>query len=217
MEKHVYFVRHGESESNAGGRHHGSTALLTEKGKEQARIVAERIAKIGVEALVSSSFPRAMATAEPIHELTGLPVEESDMFVERRRPSFVIGRSIEDHEVKRAMGEIFEGYVSKGHRHSDEENFDDLRTRAAGALTFLEHHPSSRICVVTHGTFLRVLFCAAMHGKDFTGENLQHAIRALATSNTGVSHFRFGELSIDSPVPVTRWIVVNWNDSAHLG
>src|SRR3989344_2829849 len=126
MEKHVYFVRHGESDSNADGVHRDTEAVLTEKGHGQARIVAKRIARIGVDAIIASSSTRTVETAEVIGRVIGLPVEKNDLFVERRRPSFVVGRRIDDSDVRKAMHELFEGDRESGHRHSDEENLEDL-------------------------------------------------------------------------------------------
>lgn len=214
--KEIYFVRHAESESNADGVHRGPGAMLNEKGLTQAQVVAERIEKIGVEALISSTYPRAKATAAPISERIGLPIEESELFVERRTPSVAMGKTFKDPEVREALTQMFAGYVDETHRHSDEENFQDLKDRALKALAYLEAHEKSRICVVSHGLFLRVLFCAAVHGADFTGKHLQDAFEALETENTGISYFKF-DVSRWGPEERERWKIVSWNDSAHLG
>ena len=217
MEKHIYFVRHGESDSNADGIVRGESAMLSEKGIQQARAVAERIRKIGVGAIISSSFQRTLDTAAEISKVVDLQVEQSDLFVERRRPSITIGRHrTQDLESRRVMHEVFEGYATETHRHSDEENFSDLRARVNAALSYLEDYPQDRICVVTHGIFLGVLFCAAINGPEFSGRELQNALRAVDTDNTGVSHFILREDHWAS-VPVMQWQIKNWNDSAHLG
>lgn len=214
MEKHIYFVRHGESESNADGIHRGADSLLTDTGKAQAAMVAERIRKIGVDALISTTYPRARATAEAISTQCSLPVEENDLFVERRRPSAVKGLNGQSPEVKKIMHEVFDGYVIPGHRHSDEENYEDLKERANRCFTFLENHPAPRICVVTHGLFMRILFAAALN-KDFTGRDLQAAIDGLETSNTGITYMQYAPRYGNDPA--LYWRVISWNDSAHLG
>jgi broad specificity phosphatase PhoE len=216
MEKHIYFVRHGESNSNVDGLHRGPHATLTERGHEQAAALAERIERIGVDALVSSSYLRTLETAEHISTRLGLPVEQSELFVERRRPSIALNRAISDPEAKTVMQKIFEGYADENHRHSDEENFEDLRERGNAALDFLIAHPAQRICVVTHGLFLRLLFCAALNGTNFSGRDYQRTFVGLETSNTGVSHFVY-KTDPFSLSGAQKWIVVNWNDSSHLG
>ncbi|MFZ1987637.1 MAG: histidine phosphatase family protein [Minisyncoccia bacterium] len=216
IQKEVYFVRHGESESNADGVHRGREALITEKGIEQAKEVAKRVEKLHIDALIATSFPRARVTAEHIRERIGLPIEENDLFAERRSPSVVVGRHVQDSEVRKTMYEIYEGYKDMNHRHSDEEDFSDLRLRANRALDFLRQHEAPRLCVVMHGLFLRMLFCAAINGADFTGVDLQRAIRGLEMDNTGISYFRLVS-KVWLSEEETYWQVVSWNDSAHLG
>lgn len=215
MEKHVFFVRHGESNSNVDGVHRGSKAELTEKGIQQARDVASRIKRIGVDTLISSPYLRARQTAEIISEACHLSIEESDLYIERRRPSSVHGLPHSNPESRTIMKAIFDGYTLEGHRHSDEENIDDLKERARTALSFLAKHPSDKICVVTHGLFLRVLFASVLDS-DFSGSHLQNALKGLETSNTGISHFVLKE-HFDEFGGETGWVVNQWNDSEHLG
>jgi 2,3-bisphosphoglycerate-dependent phosphoglycerate mutase len=217
MRKYVYFVRHGESDSNADGIVRGHAASLSEKGREQAIFVAERIRKIGVDAIVSSPYIRTVDTAKAISEAIQLPIQENELFVERRRPSETIGLNYKTNaEHKTIMQEVFDGYAKETHRYSDEENFTDLRIRANAALDFLASYPKDRICVVTHGIFLRVLLCAAIHGEEFTGKEFQAFMRSAETDNTGVSHFMLEDDNFSS-IPKQQWIIKNWNDSTHLG
>ena len=220
MEKHVYFVRHGESDSNADGIYRGEDAFVTEVGKEQIALVAERVAKIGVEAIVTSPFPRAVETAQAIANLLNLPLEESELFVERRRPSIFKGKPYAESQISKASKDIFDGYRRENWRHSDEENFGDLKKRMQNALSFLANHPKNRICVATHGVFARVLLSVVLAGNDTSGVDLQRALKTFVMSNTGVTYLRFR-----SPVPyshplgttMNEWQVISWNDSAHLG
>lgn len=214
--KEVFFVRHAESESNVDGIQRGDASLLSPQGVAQAKEVAKRIHAIGIDTLIASHYPRAHATAEAISSLMNIPIEESELFVERKVPSSTIGKSFKDPEIREILVNLYEGYAEETHRHSDEENFIDLKTRACAALEFLENHPGSRICVVTHGLFLRVLFCAAIFGKNFTGTELQAALQGLETDNTGVSYFRF-DVSRWAKEEREAWKVVSWNDLAHLG
>jgi len=69
--KRIYFVRHGESESNAGGIRSGPDTPLTQRGYEQAEQIARRCANLPVEVLISSSMLRAQETAKIISEKIG--------------------------------------------------------------------------------------------------------------------------------------------------
>ena len=84
--KTVYFIRHGESEGIANLRYQPSEAPLTERGREQARLIAERCTRLQIDTIISSTMTRAQETAAIIAARTGLPVESSDFFRERRLP-----------------------------------------------------------------------------------------------------------------------------------
>ena len=62
----VVLVRHGQSTWNAEGRIQGSTdhSVLTEKGKEQARVSGEMLAQDRFDTLIHSPLARAAETAE---------------------------------------------------------------------------------------------------------------------------------------------------------
>ena len=60
----IYIVRHGETKWNAEGRIQGHTDVgLTERGREQARAVARRLAGIDFDAAYCSDMSRARDTA----------------------------------------------------------------------------------------------------------------------------------------------------------
>jgi len=64
----IFLIRHGESEANANGIHQGQRydVGLSERGKEQARRIAERLKNEKIEAIYSSDLTRAKQTAEEI-------------------------------------------------------------------------------------------------------------------------------------------------------
>jgi probable phosphoglycerate mutase len=216
MEKHVYLVRHGETDSNSDGVLRGPASMLTEKGKEQARVVAERIAKVGVDALVASTYQRALDTAGAIAEKTGLPVESSDLFIEWRQPSMTLNRHHAEPEVIEAHKEIEAGRFVPGYRHSDEESFEDFRDRAQKALSFLEAHSASNLCVVTHGITLRMIIGTLIFGDAFAPPHLAQLMGHTGTNNTGITYLRFGTNKEFTTMPPS-WRIITWNDSAHLG
>jgi broad specificity phosphatase PhoE len=209
--KTVYFVRHGESESNAGSVNKGPAAQLTPRGYEQAAFIAERAAKLPVETIMSSQYPRAMETARIIAERIGVPVEYDNVFRERVRPSEQIGLARESDEFKAIDDAVFSNF-GPGHRFSNEENFDDLRTRAGEALRMLENHAAEHILLVGHGLFARVLLARALFGGSVTSTEMLTIVRAFKNKNTGLSVLRYGVADAYTP-----WEIVTWNDHAHLG
>ncbi|HWH07485.1 MAG TPA: histidine phosphatase family protein [Candidatus Paceibacterota bacterium] len=210
--KTVYFVRHGESEGNAGPLRQSPDTPLTELGKEQARIVAARAAKLSFETVLSSTYARARETADYIVDKTGKPIEYTDLFVERRRSSVVIGQAKNDPAVLAAEAAILSNFATPGYRHSDEENFDDLKERAAKALAYLTERGEESLLVVTHGFFLRILLAYAFFGEGLTGRECELFIQKLRQKNTGLT-----VLTYDREELPRGWSLTTWNDHAHLG
>lgn len=209
MEKHVYFVRHGESESNVDRTYRGKDVELTEAGRAQTAVVAERVFKLGVEAIISSDFIRAKDTATLIGERLGITPEEHPIFGEWLEPAHLIGKSY-DHPDAKAMREAIHGSDDPEYRHSTEENFTEIKDRAIQCLSFLEWHPASRICVISHLSFSRVLIGVALLGDAYGKAQYTAMFRHLEGNNTGVTHVRFDDEK-------KRWKLVTWNDISHFG
>lgn len=217
MPKTIYVVRHGQSESNIGPIRQGIESPLTERGREEAAFVARRIKTLPAEALISSPYVRARETAEIIAAETGLPIEYSDLLTERRMSSELKGIPHKDPLNVRVNKLIRENFHLPGWRHSDEENFDDLKKRAGDALSFLENRPEQNILVVSHGMFARVLLARVIMGEDLTGLECEHFIRSLRMKNTALTVLRFdGEVQESQEGGEAPWKVLTWADYAHL-
>lgn len=72
----VLLIRHGENEYVKKGRLAGRLpgVHLNEKGREQAKILAEKLTGAPIKAIYSSPLERTMETAEPIAKALGLEV-----------------------------------------------------------------------------------------------------------------------------------------------
>lgn len=206
-EKHIYFVRHGESESNVDDIYRGAAALLTGKGREQAAAMAQQIALTEPTTLLVSDFPRALDTAAAIAKVTGLSPEQQEVFREWREPTVIFGKHRDDAEAREILTHI-QTATDADYRYSNEENFAELMTRAHTALTFLEEHDAPRICVVTHGGFLRVLLGNILFGDSFTHEHFIKSFKIVPMYNTGITHI--------VSRPEHRWELISWNDHKHL-
>lgn len=75
-ETHLYFVRHGETDSNVRGLLHGITDVpLNPTGVKQADLIARRLSNgLDLDRIVSSPLRRALTTARAIQRYSGLPL-----------------------------------------------------------------------------------------------------------------------------------------------
>ena len=212
MKKTVYFVRHGQSEGNVGTVYQPLNSPLTEKGREQAKYIAERVAAFSFESIVSSPLTRAKETAETIAERVKKPIEFSDLFVERRKPTNLNGKSHADEDAQALNNDWEKSLYTSGYRAQDGENFDELMLRAAQALKHLANRPEKELLVVTHGFFLRTMVAYIILGKKIDGDAFKHFQYRVRTQNTGLSVLEF-----DSELGDLSWRLLVWNDHAHLG
>ncbi len=79
----IFLVRHGETAGNAARVFQTPEVPLSERGLEQARRLARRLAGERVGAILSSDFARAVATAEQVGLATGAPVALDPLLQER--------------------------------------------------------------------------------------------------------------------------------------
>jgi broad specificity phosphatase PhoE len=85
-----------------------------------------------------------------------------------------------------------------------------MKKRAIECYAYLQQHPASRLCVVTHLGFLRVLAGVAILDGSFGKAQHLSLLQHLEGSNTGITHVRFEEEK-------QRWKLVTWNDISHIG
>jgi alpha-ribazole phosphatase len=72
---HLILVRHGETEWNAQRRYQGQMDVpLSDLGRRQAKLVAERLFGQKIDAVYASDLERAMETAQVIAEKNGLKI-----------------------------------------------------------------------------------------------------------------------------------------------
>jgi probable phosphoglycerate mutase len=212
--KTVYFVRHGESETNAGPIFLGPSAALTERGKKQTYCIAERASKLPVDTIVASTMRRAVETGDIIAQRISKPIQYSDLFTERLHPTSHNGLSKTHPECAREEQEFLERFTDPLWKFEDGENFVDLKKRADSALRFLEELTEDNILVASHGVFMTILLARVVHGEDLTAAECIRCIRGVYMDNTGLSILRYDPEKSDSWM--LPWHVRVWNDHSHL-
>lgn len=92
VDKLLVLVRHGETDSNAARVIQVPTATLSEQGRNQAALLADRLTDAGITRIISSDFPRAADTAAMVSRRTGVAVDHDSLLRERDFGD-LIGRS----------------------------------------------------------------------------------------------------------------------------
>ena len=175
METEILLVRHGETVDNARQIMQGQTqGELNERGREQARQVAERLAVETVDAVVASDLRRAIQTAEVIAAPHGLKVETTPLLRERDWGGFT-GRFIPD-----LRGETWP---------DDIESEEDLLSRARSFLIYMTAtYPGKRVVAVGHGIINKEILAVYAHcGMRDVQRMMNAEVRRLTTSAASVA------------------------------
>jgi len=205
--KFFYLVRHGESEANVSDVWLDNSASLTEGGRQQAELVKKRLEDIPIDHIISSPTKRARETAEIINIFFSTDIEFSELFVEKSRPSETNGMKKNGPEWNTIMQTTLEHAEDPTWHFSDEENYIEMIERGKKALKYLRDMPHQHTLVVTHGLFLRTLF-ALLTFKNLWATTPIFLYDRMALQNTGVTIFAY--------LPGGGWLVLSWNDYAHL-
>ena len=147
-----YFVRHGESEGNAARVFTGHTdSPLTTRGRQQAAAVAEELAQVKFDRIISSDLSRTRDTADVIAKRQGKPVE----IVPELREIDVGDRTGKSFDETRGLPNWNDdGFVS----WPGGETLDQVLARTLGAIDRLTREsPGKTILIVGHGGVNRIL------------------------------------------------------------
>jgi broad specificity phosphatase PhoE len=214
--KTFYFVRHGESLLNSKGVRQGSEGGLSEKGKAQAETTAQSLCHLPIDIILVSPYQRTKETAAIINQAFQPPrtIEYIELLKERRNPTEIIGKSMEDPNVRRIVDMIDKTYHSDEYRFSDEENFLDLKERARKVLSYLGKRREKNIIVLTHGIFLRMIIAYMLYGDELTASSYNVMSFMNASSNAGVTICEY-EKGWFGPPKDQRWKLISWDDHTH--
>lgn len=167
----IYIARHGENEDNAKGILNGHRDLpLTDKGYEQARILAGKIKEthIKFDVVYSSPLERAYETGRVITRVLRLmnPVIHS-LLIER---DFGVMTGLKASQIEEVCGNrIIKGeHITYFLDPPEAETFPDLMKRAREFLDFLQevHSENENILLTCHGDIGKMIY-AEFYGLDW--------------------------------------------------
>ena len=152
----IYILRHGETDWNAIGKLQGREDIeLNEKGKQQAKAIAQYFFEISADVVVSSPLKRAFETAQIIAntlEIDSIKIyndltercwgDASGMLPETRKNTFPEGKA------------------------PNQEEFEDLRLRGINELSKIEEeYRGKTIVVVSHGAIINSMLYTISNGE----------------------------------------------------
>jgi broad specificity phosphatase PhoE len=163
-------ARHGESTLNLENRVNGDPAVpvhLTDKGRDEARLLGQQVAHIPFDLCVHTPFLRTTETAEIALAGRDVPVE--------------IVPDLGDIDIGELEGRTLDDYRAWKHAHGRAEPFpggeslDDAARRYADAYERLLRRSERTILVVTHEIPLRYAINGADGSDDLDGPTHQLA------------------------------------------
>jgi broad specificity phosphatase PhoE/ribonuclease HI len=156
-------VRHGVTELSLARRFAGRSDLaLTELGVEQARLAADRVARLGAgQAVISSPLLRTRQTADRIADRLGLPVTVEDGLIETDYGDWD-GHSFE--EVKQRWPAELELWLADpAVAPSSGESFETVGRRVGQARDrIISRHRGGTIVLVSHVSPIKLLVQQAL-------------------------------------------------------
>lgn len=214
FDKIIYLIRHGESVSNVNDVFQGSDDQLTARGRAQAKALGKKLKKFyPIECIITSTHARAHETAEILGSALGITPRGTQLLIEQKRPSSIVGCRTTDAAAAAIYREGQEKFHDPDFVYGDGETFSDLKSRALLALRHILAHDEEHIAVVTHGVFATVLAAASQHGEALTSHDLD--AYQLRLTNTGLSVLMYKTRHTFSGVD-RGWIIHRWNDIGHL-
>ena len=197
----LVLIRHGESTWNHEHRIQGQLdPPLSDRGREQALLLSRRLAARRPEAIYASDLRRAVETAEPIAEATGVPVRPESGLRE-----IFLGEweGLHTTELARRYPEAWAAWTVEPDWDlvPGGEAAAEFETRVGATLdAILAHHSHGETIVVTHGGVIQ----AALH-------------RIVGRPSRGIFPFRISNASITVVEKRDgRSIIAGVNDVGHL-
>lgn len=158
MATRIYFIRHGESESNLIHQFAGSLDMsLTERGREQAAATAAFLKDVPFTAVYSSDLKRAYDTAQAVAKPRGMSVIGDQRLREIYAGDWE-GRSYDDLDREFAVSYgVWRTQIGLA-QCPNGESVAQLQDRVNRCVQdIVQNHPNQYVCIVTHATPIRVM------------------------------------------------------------
>ena len=159
----VLLIRHGETKWNREVIWRGRADVpLGERGREQARLLAEAWAKRPIAAVYSSPLARAWDTAAPLAAAAGVSVEIDERLVDM---GFGEWEGQPQADVQARWPDFYQTWRSRPgqFRAPGGESLAEVAGRASAALEEItSQHAEQTVALVSHRVVCKLLLCAAL-------------------------------------------------------
>lgn len=159
---HLMLVRHGETDWNAQRRFQGQSDVpLSELGRQQVELLAERLAGHQIDAIYASDLMRAWETARIIASKSGLKVSSEPRL---RELKFGILEGLTFEEAQAQYPEMIAAWLGDLHQPPEgAETIERFNTRIVSLLDDLKReHDEQIVLLVAHGGPLSELLRAVL-------------------------------------------------------
>lgn len=157
----ILIARHGQSDWNEEKRWQGhADRPLTERGRQQAQALADRLAHIELDAVYSSDLQRARDTAAVVAESQGLELQQLS---ELREVDVGSWSGLTRAEAEERFPEGFARWRDGYPGWKDGETYEAMTDRVLRAVDAIAvEHEGNRVLVVSHGGPIRAMHAAAL-------------------------------------------------------
>ncbi|MEK6952371.1 MAG: histidine phosphatase family protein [Nanoarchaeota archaeon] len=149
----IILLRHGKTIYNKEKRLQGPKDSLTDEGKEQILRLQKKLDKFSFDEIISSDEKRAIESTEIISHWINKDFKKIPLIREKSSGDFS-DKLVNEVDWSLVKGSFLEKKIPGG------ESVKDVIMRASEFFKILnEFKQGKTVLVVSHGTFLRVLFC----------------------------------------------------------
>ena len=157
----ILIARHGQSDWNHEKRWQGhADRPLTQRGREQAEALADRLAHIELDAVYSSDLKRARDTAAVVADSQGLELRQ---LPDLREVDVGSWSGLTRDEAEERFPEGFARWRDGHPGWKDGETYEAMTDRVLRAVDEIAaEHEGGRVLVVSHGGPIRAMHAAAL-------------------------------------------------------
>jgi broad specificity phosphatase PhoE len=150
----VILVRHGQTDENVSGRISGQGPVpLNARGQEQARLVAEALAPLGVHYIFSSPLVRARQTAEFLAERLQKSIEEIPDLREVGYGDWE-GKTFNEMRTQPVAHQVFHDPINAAFPNG--ESLLEVQQRGIRVIEWVRNtYPQAIVTMVSHGDVIR--------------------------------------------------------------